>query len=443
MAKSKSSTTHYTRSGGIDLRQTTKGWRIKLPHPPRAIDWSEAEWNALLEELDRGGGYTEVGARLSARVGRNVTNSLLANKMQVLVGAGYIPPARPSPKAAQTPVERRNAQDQAAKSRAEVESLVDQLKEAQARQSFLDAAAGYHAPPRLLPREKASGVRELAACVLASDWHVEEPVDPEAVAYRNEYNLEIASERIDRFFQGIIWNIEHHRASKRIAIRDLILWLGGDFITGYIHPELVESNQLSPTEALRWLMPRLRDGIWTLLKRLELDHFEIPCSRGNHGRTTDKTRIATGAQNSFEWLMYHTLASEFRDEKRVHFEITTSAHQYVDVYSQIIHYTHGDEVKYMGGVGGLGIPLLKAVPMWDRVKPADIHCLGHHHTLRDYGRAIVNGSLIGYNAFAQSIRAEFEPPQQAMFYVDKERGKAMVTALWVADLAKQKGRGVK
>lgn len=429
---------------GVILSRSRRGWRIKLRGIPRRIDWSEKEWQALLDELAVGGGYVAIATRLMERLpGRVVTTSTLANKMQVLVAAGYTAPEREDPKPAkiaQTLVERRDARDAAAKTRGHIDSLVDQLKEAQVRQAFLDAAAGYRAPPRLLSREKVSGVRELAAVVLASDWHVEEPVDPESVAYRNEYNLEIADERIRRFFQSIIWNVEHHRASGRIVIRDLILWLGGDLITGYIHPELVENNELSPTEALRWLMPRLRDGIYTLLKMLKLDHLEIPCSYGNHGRSTEKKRIATGAQNSFEWLMYHTLAGEFRDEKRVHFEITASAHQYVEVYGQWIHFTHGDEVKYMGGVGGLGIPLLKAIPMWDRVKEASVHCLGHHHTFRDFGRAVSNGSLIGYGPFSQSIRAEFEPPQQALFFIDKDRGKCLVTALWVDEIKKRLAR---
>ena len=84
-----------------------------------------------------------------------------------------------------------------------------------------------------------------------------------------------------------------------------------------------------------------------------------------------------------------------------------------DVMTNAIKTHHHDELKYQGGVGGLGIPLLKRVPAWDLVKRADVHCIGHWHQLLDYGRAVVNGSLIGYNAFAQSIGASPEPPQQA------------------------------
>jgi hypothetical protein len=75
--------------------------------------------------------------------------------------------------------------------------------------------------------------------------------------------------------------------------------------------------------------------------------------------------------------------------------------------------------------------LLKAVPTWNDIRPADVHCIGHWHQLRDYGNAVVNGSLIGYGPYSQRIRAPYEQPQQSMFYVDSARGKCMLTALWV------------
>lgn len=327
------------------------------------------------------------------------------------------------------PVEKAVAKEEESKNKQQIGQLVKELRQTKARQAFIDTCASYKAPPQILAREKNSSQRELTAVVLASDWHVEEPVDPESVAYRNEYNLEVADRRVERFFQGIIWNLDHQRASGKLSIRDLVLWLGGDLMTGYIHPELVESNLLSPTETVRWLLPRLRDGIATLLEHV--DGLVVPCSFGNHGRTTDKPRISTGYSNSYEWLMYHSLADEFRKEKRVKFEITNSPHQYVQVYDKVLHFHHGDDVKYQGGIGGLSIPLLKAVPMWDLVKRADVHNIGHHHQLMDYGRVVVNGSLIGYGPYSQRIRAAFENPGQMMYYMDKERGKCMVTHLWV------------
>lgn len=328
-------------------------------------------------------------------------------------------------------VQEQEVKEAEARAKRQQDRLIEEVRQLRTRQKFLDQIAGHVAPPRILPRESASGMRELTAVVLASDWHVEEPVDPNSVAGRNEYNLAIAEQRIDRFFQGIIWNIEHQRASKKLAIRDLVLWLGGDIMTGYIHEELVESSQLSPTETILWVMPRIRDGILSLLNRLDLASIVVPCSFGNHGRTTAKPRVSTGYANSFEWLMYNQLAELLASEKRVTFEITPSGHQYVETYGKLLHFHHGDDVKYMGGVGGLGIPLLKAVPMWDLVRKAAVHNIGHHHTLIDYGRAVVNGSLIGFGPYSQRIRAPFEPPQQVMYYMDSRRGKCMTTAIWV------------
>src|SRR6185312_12666569 len=188
-------------------------------------------------------------------------------------------------------------------------------------------------------RERTSGLREMTAVVGASDWHVEETVDPEAIAFRNKYNLEIAGQRIERFFNGIAWNIEHHRASRLIVIHDLVLWLGGDLMSGYIHEELVENNQLSPTETILWLLPRLNGGIRMLRERLDIN-VVVLCSYGNHGRTTHKPRISSGPQNSYEWLMYHNLARELADDKGIRFEITKSAHQYVQAYDKVLHFHH-------------------------------------------------------------------------------------------------------
>ena len=309
-----------------------------------------------------------------------------------------------------------------------------ELKHAHRRAKFLDAAAKIHAPPAILAKEK-SGLREMTAVALLSDLHVEEPVDPKSVAGRNEYNLEIADRRLKRFFDGFIWNVQHHRASKKVAIRTGVLWCGGDFMSGFIHEDLVQSNALSPTETMLWLLPRLRNGITHVLNSLGLDRLVIPCSYGNHGRTTPKTRIQNGASNSYEYMMYNVLAAEFKalGEKRVVFEITPSPHQYVDVYGFTLHFHHGDSVRYMGGVGGLSVPLLKAIAPWDQIKRADYHHIGHFHQITDLGRVLVNGSLIGYGPYSQWIRASFEQPAQMFYLLDSKRGKTFVAPIWVGE----------
>jgi hypothetical protein len=65
--------------------------------------------------------------------------------------------------------------------------------------------------------------------------------------------------------------------------------------------------------------------------------------------------------------------------------------------------------------------------MWDRAKRANLNVFGHFHQLVDGGSFICNGSLIGYNSFALSIKSAFEPPKQALFLMDKKRGR---TCTW-------------
>jgi hypothetical protein len=249
----------------------------------------------------------------------------------------------------------------------------------------------------------------------------------------NEFNLTIAAKRIDRFFAGIVDLVEHHRASGRIAIRDLILWLGGDLITGYIHEELIETNELSPIETILWLTPKIRSGIATLVDKLDLDSIVLPCDVGNHGRTTKFRRISTGCENSFEWGMYCQLAREFEGDDRVKFDHSAANDHYVKVYDYTLHTTHGDCINYGGGIGGLTIPLLKAVGSWDTTRRADWHMIGHWHQFLDVDKAIVNGSLIGWGAYSAWIKAKYNPRDLSQHFslIDSKRGRCHTTPIWV------------
>lgn len=335
-------------------------------------------------------------------------------------------PARPP----QDPLAAHRERKDASATKAELKAVLERLHEAEERFRFAERLSGQQpVPPRITPRETSSGLREGCAVALLSDCHIEETVDPRTVAGRNEYNLAIARLRMERFFDGVEWLVGFNREAW--AIRDLVLWLGGDLMTGYIHEELVETNELAPVEAVLELRGWLRRGIAQLLKDRELARIVVPCNFGNHGRTTTKKRIKTGAKNSFEWMLYQVLATDFAEEPRVVFEIAAGEHCYVEAFGRTLHFTHGDSVRYWGGVGGISIPINKRVPRWDNVKRADLHHLGHFHQLTDLGHTMINGSLIGYTDFAFSIGADYEPPQQGFYVLDAKRGKANVTPIWV------------
>jgi hypothetical protein len=279
--------------------------------------------------------------------------------------------------------------------------------------------------------EKTSGLREATATALFSDVHCEQQVRLGETPVANEYNLDIADRSIARFFEGYRWLLDFHRTAFRIT--DVTLWLGGDLMTGHIHEENKETTASTPIETVLWLRSRIISGIDLLLADPQTERIRVPCSYGNHGRNTAKPYRAKGAAHSYEWLLYQWLATHYEKERRVQFLADQSAHQYLQVYDWTSHFHHGDETNYQGGVGGITIPLNKAVAQWDIARRCDFHNFGHWHQYIDTGRIVVNGSVVGFDAYAMSIKAAPEPPQQAFYLIDSKRGKICKSPIWVRD----------
>lgn len=297
-----------------------------------------------------------------------------------------------------------------------------------------EAARALAAGSRLItiqPKHR-SGTSEATAIWLASDWHVEEIVGPE-VNSLNRYSPEIAKARATQFFQSGLRLTQ--LLAQDVQIEHIILALLGDFITNDIHEaENAEKNALQPMQAIVLAQDLLVAGIEFVLQHSTCT-ITIPCHSGNHGRTTKRTRFASENGHSLEYLMYQHLAAYFRHEPRVQFLIADGMHSYVKVYDTTIRFHHGHAIKYQGGVGGLFIPAYKAIAQWNKARHADLDVFGHFHQTKDGGNFLCNGSLIGYNAFALSIKADYEPPKQTLFLIDKARGR---TCTWPILVEKKK-----
>ncbi len=278
-----------------------------------------------------------------------------------------------------------------------------------------------------------SSKSESAAVLVWSDWHIEENIDPAVVGNKNEFNLEVADQRVKSLLQGgLAWyNIE----SQKTTIKTIVLSLLGDFITGSIHEDLSENNLLPPVEAIYKAQGLLISGIRFMLENTPADvELVIVCHSGNHGRMTKKQRIATEAGNSLEHYMYYTIRDFFKGEKRVKFIISTGYHSFVRFFEgqYEIRFHHGHQMNYGGGVGGLTIPVNKAIAQWNRAHAVNLDVFGHFHTRFDGGNFIANGSLIGYSPYAISIKASYEKPSQTFFLVNKEYGeKTVVSPIFV------------
>ena len=276
-----------------------------------------------------------------------------------------------------------------------------------------------------LKNNSTEGKGEATAFAVASDWHFEETVHSANVNGMNEYNTTIAKERAEKFFINIVKLIKIFK--KESEINNLVLALLGDLINGQLREEAMENNSMRPMDALLEVWQIIAAGIKYILDNTDVKLI-IPCHSGNHARTTKRVHIATEAGNSLEYVLYHGLASQFKDNSRVQFIIPTSYHSFIDINGYVIRFHHGHSLQYNGGVGGIYISVNKAIAQWNKARRANLDVFGHFHQLRDGGNFVCNGSLIGWNEYANFIKADYEKPKQVFFLIDHKRQVKSVVA---------------
>lgn len=289
------------------------------------------------------------------------------------------------------------------------------------------------APSPISMHAKAATKSDAEVFMVASDWHVEEDVPRDSVHGLNQYDPDIAKYRAEKFF------VNGLKLANMIArdcdVTTLNLGMIGDLFSGNIHEDLAESNHLGPASAAQFAQDLLTGGIQFLLENSDLN-LRLIFMDGNHGRMTRQMRVQTRGDNSLELFMMRQIAKYFADEPRIESVLPSSELLYTNHFENFkIRWTHGDSIRYAGGIGGLTIPLIKAVRNWDKAQPANLTVLGHFHQLFNGGEFICNGSLIGYNAFAQYIRASPEAPRQAFFSVNARNGGELgvFAPIWLDD----------
>lgn len=292
-------------------------------------------------------------------------------------------------------------------------------------------------PMKVARRELTSGRKEATALLLFSDIHPEEVVTPETVAGQNTFDLAESEARIGRLIDGTLWMLEAARsrgkATAGYEIRDFILGLLGDLISNTYHADLAESVSLLPADAVMHVFDLCCRVIDALLAHGRIESLQVPCCMGNHDRMTPRIRHQTKAGTSLATIVYQMLERRYRDDPRVTFDIARGNMIYTDVYDHHVRWTHGDDVKYYGGVGGVTIPLRKAIDAWNASVDAALTCLGHWHQVLHGPDFLLNGSVIGYTAYAQAIKARFEPAAQVFAILDPDRGKRMFSPIQLQD----------
>jgi len=142
----------------------------------------------------------------------------------------------------------------------------DDLHEASLRESALQAAQAIRGDWTVKPMKSRSKKSQATPVICANDWHAEEKVDAESVNGLNKFDLSVCEARLARLWERSVYLIDFFRSVA--DIRDAVLWAGGDMISGDIHEELAESNQLGPGAAIRE-KPPAEAGVGIVLLRVQ------------------------------------------------------------------------------------------------------------------------------------------------------------------------------
>ncbi len=265
------------------------------------------------------------------------------------------------------------------------------------------------------PKELKIGVTGIPTLFI-SDVHLDEVVDPSEINGVNEFNRDIGIQRLRHTFTTAI------DLTKRYLVKPqydgFICAFGGDIVSGMIHEELAETNDARINETIMLAVDIFIEGL-TWLKD-EFKQVFVPCVVGNHGRMHKKPRYKHQVKDNHEWLIYQFVARHFKNDPKVSFLIPDAPDAQWTCYGRTYNLNHGHEFKGGTGIAGLFSPLMLGMARKQKKqngigRPFDVMMNGHWHQYIHTDNLIVNGSVKGYDEFANSHNFPFEPPQQALF----------------------------
>lgn len=270
-----------------------------------------------------------------------------------------------------------------------------------------------------------------------SDEQWGEVIKREEMGGLNAYDKEIASRRYRRLIESAIKCCMPPNAPKAPPM--VYYLMGGDSISGSIHEELAETNDLSSIPAIRDYCAHVRWGIETLKKELGCPVVVVRVP-GNHDRTSKKPRHKGYVETSFDTIISWHLEMCFANDEDVTFLIPPENDAMFDIYGYKFLLTHGDMMGTGGGQGYIGAvaPITKGhrklVETYMQAgKPVDYVLTGHFHTAVETEYGWGNGCLPGFSEYARlRLRAKPSPPVQWLLHVHPERGVTTRRQIMVA-----------
>lgn len=254
------------------------------------------------------------------------------------------------------------------------------------------------------------------------DWHIGETVLAAEVFGVNEFNEAVADARVARLVERVL-----HLAFKHVRTPNYpgaVLVLGGDFISGQLHEELLATDWCPPPVATAWCVSRLGRAIAEF--RRAFGRLVVVCVPGNHGRLSRKPWAKRGASACFDHVIYRVLADQFAGADDLTFLVPADGEQLIQIASTRFLIMHGHELGVKGGdgiIGALG-PIVRGATKVGRQQRSigrDFDVLMLHHFHQDLwlpaSGVIVNPTLKGYDEYSRAQRYRYEPAAQRLFFV--------------------------
>ena len=268
-----------------------------------------------------------------------------------------------------------------------------------------------------------------------SDLHWGEVVAPAEMNSLNAYNLAIARERLRCVVETAIDLFQRHLAHRR-RYRRAVLLLGGDMVSGYIHEELRATNEAEIMESVLDCARHLAIAARRFAEEFgEVHVWGVP---GNHGRSSMKPRFKQYAHTSFDWLIYHLLAVMTEGDKRIRHHLHDARECLIEVEGWRVRLMHGDQFRGGDGIIGPLGPITRG-DVKRRYSAAisgdqhDLLVVGHFHRATWNRTVIVNGSLKGYDEYAQGNVIPFEAPIQMAWTMHARLGVNFIMPIVAPD----------
>ena len=238
------------------------------------------------------------------------------------------------------------------------------------------------------------------AVLQLSDWHCGALVDNQF----NYYNVDTMVDRATKVRNNALEYCKLHN------VTDLVIEINGDMVNGVIHI----SSRVESEEGVIQQVITVTDVLAKLINSMKpyFNSIKIVTTLGNHGRLTPNKSDSITNEN-FEMLIPTMLRDKLSDIKIIDSKGLDFTKYEID--EKIIMVSHGQNDSMT--------KVISDFSKMFKVVPNGVH-LGHTHSYTDINdcdiKVTVNGSLIGSDDYAVTIRKVTTPSQNLIVY-EKDR----------------------